>query len=135
MKIKILTTSAGRRFLSAFTLVETMIAVLGAAVMLPTLYAGFACGFSYVQMTRENLRATQIILQRMEGVRLASYNGLLNGTVFPTNSVEYYSPSAAVNSRGAAYNVTYNWAPGPSTLPPSYRSNMVLVTVTAAWNS
>src|SRR5262249_46209086 len=68
-------STAGARgaSVSAFTLMETMVAVLVAGILLPTLYAGFAAGFSLVQMTRENLRATQIMVQRMEAVRLASY--------------------------------------------------------------
>jgi hypothetical protein len=104
--------------------------------MLPTLYAGLASGFSMMQVTRENLRATQIIVQRMEAVRLASYQTIQDQTAWPTNTTEYYCPSGQANgSGGTAYTVSYNCAPGPASLPPSYRSNVVLVTVTAAWKS
>jgi type II secretory pathway pseudopilin PulG len=121
---------------SAFTLVETIIAVLAAAVMLPTLYAGFASGFSFVQLTRENLRATQVMVQRMEAIRLASWQNLQNPAYFPTNSTEYYNPAGSANGGpGTSYTINYNWAPAPSSVPPSYRSNMCLVTVTASWKS
>ena len=89
-----------------------------------------------LQVTRENLRATQIIVQRMEAIRLSSYKMLQDPTSYPTNFTDYYCPVGTTNGgAGVAYNVTYNWAPGPGTLPPSYRSNMLLVTVTANWTS
>jgi len=126
--------AGGRRTsAAAFTLIETIIATLIAAIMLPTLYAGIASGFSIVQVTRENLRATQILIQRMEAVRLASYKTLKDPASYPTNVTEYYCPSNG--SGGTAYTVTYNWTTGLGSLPPSYRSNVLLVTATATWNS
>jgi type II secretory pathway pseudopilin PulG len=115
--------------------VETIVAILIAGVMLPTLFTGLASAFSTVQATRENLRATQIIVQRMEAVRLASYKTLQDPGVYPTNSTEYYCPSGQTGGKGTAYTLQYNWAPGPSSLPPSYRTNMLLITVTASWKS
>ena len=122
---------------SGFTLTETLVAILIAGVMLPTLFTVLASAFSAVQSNRENLRATQIMVQRMEAVRLAPYKSLQDPAAYPTNSTtEYYSPSGQASGKGgAAYTVTYNWVPGPSSLPPSYRTNMMLVTVTTAWNS
>jgi prepilin-type N-terminal cleavage/methylation domain-containing protein len=129
-------TRVRRASASGFTLTETLVAILIAGVMLPTLFTGLASAFSTVQTTRENLRATQIIVQRMEAVRLAPYKTLQDPAAYPTNSTEYFSPSGQPSGKGgAAYALTYNWAPGPSSLPPSYRTNMLLVTVTASWNS
>ncbi|HVU99900.1 MAG TPA: prepilin-type N-terminal cleavage/methylation domain-containing protein, partial [Verrucomicrobiae bacterium] len=58
------------RVCNGFTLVEVMVSVLVVAVMTFSLYAAFSYGFTVVQMTREDLRATQILMQRMEGIRL-----------------------------------------------------------------
>jgi type II secretory pathway pseudopilin PulG len=129
------TARVRRASASGFTLTETLVATLIAGVMLPTLFTGLANAFSTVQATRENLRATQIIVQRMETVRLASYKTLQDPGFYPTNSTEYYCPSGQTSGKGTAYTIQYNWAPGPSSLPPSYRTNMLLVTVTASWNS
>ena len=126
---------ARRPSASGFTLVETIVAITLAAIMLPTIFAGIASGFSILQVTRENRRATQIIVQRMEAVRLASYKTLQDPAAYPPSYTEYYSPSQTNGNKGTAYTVTYNCAPGPSSLPPSYRTNMLLVTVTASWNS
>ena len=118
---------------SAFTLIETVVATFLAAIMLPAIYASTAAGFGMVQVTRENLRATQIILQRAEAIRLSPYKLLQDPTSYPTNSTDYFCSSGKTN--GAAYSITYNWQPGPTSLPPSYRTNMLLVTVTASWAS
>ena|SRR5215813_11978484 len=127
---------ARRPSASGFTLIETIVATLLAAIMLPTLFAGLASGFSIVQVTRENLRATQVIMQRMEAIRLAPYKTLQDPAAYPASFTEYYSPSGKTNGApGTVYNVSYKWAPGPTTLPPSYRTNVLLVTVTATWNS
>lgn len=129
-------SNSNQRSVAAFTLVETIVATLVAALLVPTLYACFGYCFSLVQVTRENLRATQIIVQRMEEIRLAAYKTVQSSNSFPATAVEYFNPAGQTNGNGgAAYTVNYNWVPGPATLPPSYRSNMVLVTVSAAWTS
>jgi len=119
-----------------FTLMETVVAILLTGILLPPLFTGLSFAFSSMQAMRENLRATQIIVQRMESIRLAPYKTLQNPAAYPATSTEYYSPSSkASGNGGTAYTVAYNWAPGPSSLPPSFRTNMVLVTVTASWKS
>ena len=122
---------------SGFTLIETIVATMLAGIMLPTLYAGLAAGFSMVQVTRENLRATQVLVQRMEAIRIVPFKTI--AAAFPTNVTEYYNPGGQTNgSGGPVYTVTYNCAPIPVVsggLPPTYRSNMFLITATASWNS
>jgi Tfp pilus assembly protein PilV len=121
---------------SAFTLVETVVATLLATIMLSAFYGGLGSGFSMTQVARENLRATQIILQRMEGIRLLPYNSFTNSASYPAKFTDYYCPSATnLAAAGVPYTVTYNCTPAPTTLPPSYRSNMLCVTITASWTS
>lgn len=111
-------------------------ATLAAATMLLALYASFGIGYSIMKVTREDLRANQIILQRMEAIRLSSFNELKDPAKYPTSSTEYYSESGKANGNGGvAYTVTYNAASGPTTLPPSYRTNVLVVTVGASWTS
>ena len=54
----------------AYTLAEIMIAVFLMSVMMISLYAGFWSGFAIARMSRENLRATQIMIQKLESVRI-----------------------------------------------------------------
>jgi Tfp pilus assembly protein PilE len=116
------------RSCGGFTLVEAVFAVLAAAVMLIALYASFTTGFSILKVTREDLRATQIILDRMERVRLSPYTQLANQSVYPASLTETNGPG------GTAYTVTFATAPR-ATLSPFYRSNVLEVTVEVAWQS
>ncbi len=104
--------------------------------MLLALYGCFAAGFSFVKVTREDLRATQIMLQRMEAIRLSSYSQLTDPAKYPASSTVYYSESGKNSGKGGvAYTVTYDAAPGPATLPPSYRSNVLVISVGVLWQS
>ncbi len=58
---------------SAFTLAEVMVGVSIMSIMFLTLYLGFTQGFSVVQGSRENLRATQILQQQAEVIRLYTW--------------------------------------------------------------
>jgi type II secretory pathway pseudopilin PulG len=129
-------TKVRRAWASGFTLMETLVAMVTAGVLLPPIFTGLAFAVSSMQGMRENLRATQIVVQRMESMRLAAFKTLQDPAAYPATSTEYYSPSGQASGKGGtAYTVTYNWTPKPASLPPSYRTNMMLVTVTASWNS
>ena len=51
---------------SAFTLIEVMVGVGVLGIMMVSLYAGFAFGFEQVRVARENVRAIQVVEERME---------------------------------------------------------------------
>ena len=58
--------------LAAFTLAEVVIAVGVLGVSIISLYAGISSGFALTRSSRENLRATQIMVEQMEAIRLYS---------------------------------------------------------------
>jgi prepilin-type N-terminal cleavage/methylation domain-containing protein len=120
-----------------FTLVETMVAVLVSAFMLMALYACFASGFSIVKVSREDLRATQILLQRMESIRVSDYTKLTDPASYPTNTTVYFDEEhEAIGKGGTAYTVTFNARHLPSPKPQSqFYTNMMEVTVGASWKS
>ena len=119
--------------LGGFTLVETAIAVLLASIMLLALYASFTCGYSMMRVAREDTRATQIMLQKMEATRLLSYDQL---SKYPTNSTVYFDEQdKSSGNGGAAYSVSFTAGAAPNTLPAYERTNMMLITVAATWNS
>src|SRR5438445_12852186 len=68
MRIK--RTVQNRLLAAAFTLPEVLIGMGIAAIALVSLYGGFAYGFTVIDLTRQNLRATQIMLERLEAIRL-----------------------------------------------------------------
>ena len=95
-----------RRAQAAYSLPEAVVAVLILGTMLVSLYAGFTSGFAVVQLARENLRATQIILERMESLRLYTWSQLqdTNNYLKPA-FIEYFEPFAQTNQgRGVLYS-------------------------------
>jgi type II secretory pathway pseudopilin PulG len=122
---------------SAFTLTESVVAVSLAAIMFTALYACFTWGFANVRTSRENLRATQIMLKRLESIRLCSFTQLLDTNYNPTTFTDYYDPKdQSAGAGGAVYSGTYSASvPASGTLPDSYRTNMLLITVGVTWTS
>ena len=120
----------------AFTLVEVVVAamILGAATL--SLFACFTSGFSMVQASRENLRATQIMLQRVEAIRLFNWNQVLDTTNYlkPTFT-EYYDPNGATNNTGGTLFQGFITSNIPTDLPVAYRTNMRTITVTLYWTN
>lgn len=120
---------------SGFTFVESMVAILTGAVMLTALYSSLAFGFATVKLTREDLRATQILLQQLELLRLTSFSSITNGTF-----TDYFDPSGVSNGKaGTKYTITITTnAPTASDMPVQpvyYMNNMRKITVTAAWTN
>ena len=137
MKIEILQSKTRSRKASfGFTLVETIVATVVAATMLSAHYLAFAGGFAIVTVTREDLRASQIMLQRMEAIRLSGYSQLTNPAAYPPSVTQYYDEKGKTNGNGGvAYTVTHQTASALGSLPPSYRSNLTEVTVGVSWAS
>ena len=63
---------------SAFTLVEVMVGVGVMGMMLVTLYAGIEFGLKEMRLARENIRATQVLEEKMEVVRLFNWDQVIN---------------------------------------------------------
>src|SRR5437879_9634657 len=116
---------------AAYSLVEVIVAVLVLALMLISLYGGFSSGFAVVKLARENLRATQIMMQKMETVRLLKWSQLLDTANFlqPTFQ-DYYDPAATnASSHGAIYQGTVTLTPASISGLPYYSTNMRAITV------
>jgi type II secretory pathway pseudopilin PulG len=117
----------------AYTLAEVLIAVILIAILFVTLYRGVAFCFSVTRSERENLRATQVILRRMEGIRLFNWNQLTNTALNPTTFYEEYLPGSP------ASGVTYTGRVEVSSVtldpPATYSTNMRKITVTISWSS
>lgn len=128
---------------AAFTLVEVMVSAAITAIIFLALFYGLAQGFDMTKTTREGLRATQIALSRMEGLRLEAWNTneLFNPNfVPPTFTDSFYPPGFSGSmSTGVVYSGTMTITTGPFTgasddaVVPSYNNNMALVTVTVSW--
>ncbi|HZT23351.1 MAG TPA: type II secretion system protein [Verrucomicrobiae bacterium] len=129
-------SAAGQR---AYTLVEVVCSALIGAILFAALFSGINAGYRIVRQERENLRATQVILTRMEGLRLEAWgtNQLFNPALVPTNFTDSFYPlglGGSTSSTGVVYSGTMQITPGPYTNnPPAYNTNLALVTVTVTW--
>ncbi len=121
--------------MAAYTLAEAIVAVLIFTTVTVSFYGGLSYGFSVIQQAREDLRATQILMQKVENLRLCRWSELAS---CPINFVERYDPIGALTNSGGAYyfgTVTTN-AP-PADIPPTaaYRKDLCLATVTLYWTN
>jgi type II secretory pathway pseudopilin PulG len=119
---------------AAFTLVEIVVGIGLMGIMMATLFAGLASGFGIVNTARQDLRATQILTQKTEAVRLCTWSEL-NG--LPSTFQDYYYTSGSTNS---APNVTYygTISVGPASCissSASYYSKIELVTISLVWTN
>jgi len=122
---------------AGFTLAETVIAIAVGSLMFAGIYACFAWGFGTVRAARENLRATQIMMKHLESLRLCSFSQLTDTNYAPATFTDYYDPKdQSSGSGGAVYSGTYSaTVPATGTLPDSYRTNMMLITIGVTWTS
>src|SRR4051812_34166411 len=94
---------------SGFTLIEALVGLTFAAIVLVSLYAGITYGMSVTEVTRENLRATQLILEKFETIRLYTWDQLQgsNNFVIPVAFTNSYAvdPTTGKGS-GVVYNGT-----------------------------
>jgi hypothetical protein len=140
MKIDFYQRKAGSSNDGGFGLVDALFAMVMAGVMFLALYAGLAFGFKVIKFARENTRATQIMLEKMETVRLYTWTQLTNTGFVPTNkfTVPYY----AVGTNGSS-SLLYTGQVviqasdlrGPDGAPrtTSYAGDMRKITIKLEW--
>ncbi len=123
--------SAGRRRQQAFSLVEVLISMALLATVLGALLTSFTTGFFSLQLARENLRATQVMLEQMETIRLYSWSQINQpGFVQPTFTA-YYDPNSP--NSGVMYRGTTTWSPVSLSVP--YANQLTQLTVRVDWRT
>ena len=119
----------------AYTIIEVVISIVILAIMLLSLYGGFSAGFAVVKLSRENLRATQLMVQKMETVRLLKWSQISNTSLAPTTFTDYYDPTGTNNgTAGVLYRGFCNFS-NCAGLFTDYGSNLASVTVSVYWTN
>lgn len=114
-----------------FTIVEAVFAMAILLTMVIAIYSGITFGFNTVRHARENARATQILIEKTEQLRLYNWDQLTGTSGYlPTNDfiISYYSTNVGVTYTG---RVTLSSV----TLPATYANNMRAATVTLTWTT
>jgi hypothetical protein len=104
--------------------------VLGAVV--GAMLSGITTGTFTMRMARENLRATQIMLEKVETIRLYSWQQITTAGFIPATFQATYDPQGTP-SVGLTYQgtMTINDAP----ISSSYSNDMKVVTVHLSWQT
>ena len=120
----------------AFTLIEVLVATVIALFMFVSYYAAISEGVQVIQVAREDLRATQIMNNRMEGIRLYRWDQLTNQTLMPANFLETFYPAGTTTNQGFNYTGVVSVANvGLSSPASSYSNNMYQLSITLTWQS
>lgn len=117
----------------AFTLIEVMVGAGILAVSIVSLYGAFSFGFSTIKLSQEEVRADQILVQKLETLRIYDWSKMTNGFV-PTKFTVSFSTNGT--ERGVTYEGSLSIAPFVATpANESYSSNLRQVTASVAWLS
>jgi len=133
MKLRVTEQQTPGRKESAFTLAEVMMGVAVMAVMFVSLYLGFTQGFAVIQLARENLRATQVLQEKMETVRLYTWEQINTAGFIPaTFTAPFYATGSGTN-QGIIYSGTV--AISNPAMAESYAGDMKQIDVQLTWTS
>jgi hypothetical protein len=115
------------------TLADVIIAIALLGVMAGGVLGSFRYGLFTMQLVRENQRATQIMLEKVETIRLYSWSQVTSNGFIPKSFTDYYDPQTP-SASGATY---YGTIIGPTNLPfsSSYSTNLRQLTVTVNWTT
>lgn len=120
-------------------MIELLVSVSIVLTVFLTIFGCMTMGLTLTQFSRENLRSTQIMLDKMEGVRLYKWDDLINPSFlqsgftnwfFETNNIGFANASGI----GVQYMGVVSVDPCPLT-NTTYRASMRQVTVTVNWTS
>ena len=140
------------------TLMETLLAMGIVALMAGTLYSGLVWGMSEVKMAQEDLRATQVMMEKLEVLRAYTWSQLspvadpdeLEDPTDPfdpedPHTVEddpvynvsvpttFSAPVVAGTTNGPLFNGTISFEPAP--VSEAYSNSLIMVKVSLSWQS
>ena len=117
---------------AGYTMIEVLVTGAVMAVMFVSLYSGFSAGFAVIQLAGEDLRATQILQEKMETIRLYTWDQINQNGFIPTNFLENFY-ATGTNVSGLNYTGKVVIANAPIT--ESYSNDIKNVTITVEWSS
>ena len=122
---------------TAATAVEVLISVGLLGIVFVSLFSGMTMGTAETRAAREELRATQIMLERMEGIRLYNWDQLVysNNLCPPTFTASYYPVTNSSGSTGITYYGTMSVTNISISPAPSYSNQLRLIVVSVYWTN
>jgi prepilin-type N-terminal cleavage/methylation domain-containing protein len=130
MNLRQLVKNSALRRRGGFTLLEGLIGVSVMGILITALYTGMTSGFGVVRFARENLRATQVLQEKFESMRLYTWDQINNTNFVPSS---FSAPIYGNANSTAVYNGTVTIA--RSGLAEAYADDLRKVTVELNWTS
>lgn len=118
----------------AYSMIEVLVAVSVLGIMFVSLYSGFSAGFAIIQLARENLRATQVLQEKMETIRLYTWDQINTPGFIPTNFVENFY-SAGTNNANVSMMYTGRVSIASAPVTESYSNDLKTVNIRVEWLS
>jgi hypothetical protein len=116
------------------SLAEVSVAIAVLAITGGGLIGAFNHGFFSMQMTRENQRATQVMLEKAETIRLYRWDQVNSPGFIPTTFQDIYDPQASSGQRGITYHATLTIT-NPPYAANTYSSKLRQLTITLTWTN
>jgi len=122
-----------------FTLIEIVVGMAIFGVVFLSLYSSMSAGFGVVRLSREEVRAIQIMEEKMETIRLYTWTQITTPNFVPTNFTDFFyrSPASSstnlISGAGITYTGTVSIVSAP--ISEAYSNDLKQVTVTVNWSS
>ena len=114
----------------AFTLMEGLIGIAVMGIVFISLYAGMASGFQSIRTSQENLRATQILTERFEAMRLYNWDQINTPGFIPDKFIARFAPNSS--NPGIIYDGTIRIG---AVMGQPYATDLRSVTIVLSWKS
>jgi len=117
------------------TLPDVVMAIFVLGVMAGGILGSFRYGLFVMQLVRENQRATQVMLEKLETIRLCSWSQVTSNGFIPATFTDVYDPQGTnAATKGIVYQGTII---GPTNMDfsCSYSTNMRKLTIRVQWTT
>lgn len=132
MLIIVKTRRNPRRPCRGLTLLEVLFALAIVGLIVAAVYSAITSGMSSLRMARENLRATQILVEKTEALRLYNWDQL-NTSFLPSKFVAPYDVHTTSTNSGVLYYGTITLT--QPDIGTTYTNTLRLVTVRVDWTT
>jgi hypothetical protein len=113
---------------------EVLLGVVLLTSVVMGLYACLTMAIGLAQSSRENLRATQILIEKMEIMRLYSWEQINDKDFWPKKFTEHLDPVGASNGAGGTvFSGSMSVKDGPGDV--QYGDDVRTVTISISWGA
>ncbi len=98
-----------------------------------SLFSAYTFGFALTRVSQEDVRADQILVEKLETIRVYDWSKVTSGTFIPTTFTASFFPVTNGSPGGVTYSGTIAITPPPVT--ESYSNTLRQVTATVTWVS